>query len=130
MANNDEWLRQLAAANKLGEKWRPGRHEPWTQVIDLPGNFTGATLAGHVRLYPDAPGDPLVAFTVTGPVVALGRSKFTLALTEAQLEALPSAPAGDGSVALVYDLLLTPSGQPKERLFGEEFIVVGGSTNV
>ena len=133
MANNDEWLRQLAAANKRGAKLRTGRHEPFTRVISLPGDFTGAVLVGQVRLYPDAPGDPLASFTVTGPVVAGGRSKFTISLTEAQMEnpaIIPAAPAGDGEVTLVYDLLLTPLGQPRGLLMGEEFVCVGGVTNV
>ena len=133
MANNEEWLRQLAAANKRGAKIRTGRHESFARVVSLPGDFTAAVLVGQVRLYPDAPGDPLASFTVTGPVVAAGRSKFTLSLTEAQIEnpaIIPAAPAGDGEVTLVYDLLLTPSGSPRGLLMGEEFTVIGGVTNV
>lgn len=130
MANNQEWLRQLAAANKRGVALRVPRHAPFSQAISLPGDFTGATLIGQVRLYPDAAGAAQVAFTVAGPVVASGRSKFTVTLTEAQLEALPAAPVGEAEVTLVYDLLLTPAAGTKELLFGEEFIVIGGATNV
>lgn len=130
MANNQEWLRQLAAANKRGVALRVPRHAPFVQAISLPGDFTGATLIGQVRLYPDAPGAALVALTVAGPVLALGRSKFTLTLTEAQIEALPAAAVGEAEVTLVYDLLLTTAAAAKELLMGEEFIVIGGATNV
>ena len=132
MANNQEWLRQLAAANKRGLPLRVPRHAPFVQAISLPGDFTGATLVGQVRQYPDA-GAAQVAFTVTGPVVASGRSTFTISLTEAQLEnpaIIPAAAVPDAEVTLIYDLLLTPSGGTKELLFGEEFIVIGGATNV
>lgn len=128
---NDEWRRQLAAMNKGPLDLRVPRHAAWAQTIVLPGDFTGAVLTGQVRLYPDQPGAALVALSVAGPVVASGASTFTLSLTEAQLEALPAATLGEGDVGFVYDLLLDPAGAAaKELLFGGDFIVVGGSTNV
>lgn len=134
MATNDEWLRRLAAMNKGPLELRAGRHEAFALTLNLSGNFTGAALVGHIRLYPDAPGDPLVAFTVSAfGAFAAGVTPVTISLTEAQLEdptKIPAAPAGEGEVTLVYDLLLTPSGGSRERLFGGTFIVVGGSTNV
>ena len=130
---NEQWLRQLAAMNKGPVDLRVPRHAPWAQVISLPGNFSAAALVGQVRLNPDAPGNPLVPLTVVIGAFAAGRTTVTLSLTEAQLEdptKIPAAPAGEGEVTLVYDLLLTPAGGTKELLFGGNFIVVGGSTNV
>lgn len=127
---NDEWRRQLKAMRKGPLDFRAGRHAPFLRAISLPGDLTGAVLAGQVRLHPDAGGSALVAFTVGALAVVAGRTEFPISLTEAQLEALPAASPGDGEVTLIYDLLLTPSGQPKDLLFGGHFIVVGGATNV
>lgn len=130
---NDEWRRQLAAMNKGPLDLRTGRHAPFARTISLPGNLTGATLTGQVRLYPDAPGDPLVAFTVGALAVVGARTEFPISLTEVQLEnpaIIPAAPAGEGEVTLVYDLHLTPSGGAREPLWGGHFIVIGGATNV
>ena len=127
---NDEWRRQLKAMNKGPVDLRTGRHAPFSRTISLPGDLTGATLAGQVRLYPDQGGAALVAFTVGALAVVSGRTNFTISLTEAQIEALPAATPGEGAVTLIYDLLLTPSGGIKEPLWGGHFIVVGGATNV
>lgn len=126
---NEDWLSTLKAMGKGPLAMYAARHAPFRKPVALQADYTGAALIGQVRSYPDA-GTILVSFTVTGPTVVAGTTTFILSLTEAQIEALPSAPAGDGSVTLVYDLLLTPSGGTKELLFGGNFIVTGGSTNV
>lgn len=128
MTTFDEWLRGLGAAQK-GPVTLPAasRGRVWNTSIALPGDWTGATLRGEIRLDPDA-SPALVAFTVSGPSVGGGESLFSLSLTDAQTSSLPSDSDGDGIEYFPFDLLLTPSGGDEELLFGGTFTLLGRIT--
>ena len=133
MANNDEWLRQLAAANKRGPDLRAALHAPFSVTFLLPGDFTGAAVDAQLRLYPESDGAPRVTFTDSLGAFAAGRTPLTLTLTEAQMEnpaIIPPVEPGEGVVSLPYGVQLTPVGAPKELLFAGMFIAIGSVANV
>lgn len=120
----DEWLRALARAGK-GPAPFPGmsRGRLWKYNIRLPGDWTGATMRAQVRLYPDAPGDPLATCNVFGPFVEADGTVFQLQLAAGVLGnatgSLPADADGDGVTELAIDVLLTPDD-------GEEDLLIGG----
>ena len=133
MAINDEWLRQLAAAKKLGPPLRTALHGPYSVTFQLPGDFTGATVDAQLRLYPETDGDPRVALTDSLGAFASGRTPLTLSLTEEQMEdadVIPEIQPGEGVVTLCYGILVTRSGGTKQLLCAGEFIVFGSVANV
>jgi hypothetical protein len=128
----DEWLRQLAAAQK-GPVTFPGasRGRKYVTTVSLPGDWTGATMRAQARLRPDAAGDPIATFAVTGPVVAAGVSTFTLTLTAGAAAgstgAFPADSDLDGVEQFAVDVLLT-SGGVEELLFGGVLPLLGRIT--
>jgi hypothetical protein len=121
-----DWLGQLAAAGKgpvpISDVVR-GRD--WLWGVNLDADFTGASLAGDVRAAPDASGDPLATFTVSGPVVTDGVSRFTISLDAAATAALPADGDGNGVEAWPYMLFLTPAGGAAELLIGGALTLMG-----
>lgn len=84
--------------------------DPWTftdEVTGVPVDLTGATLTMNVRLYEGASGSALLTPTVTvsnGP-----RGEFTIAVSEADHEALIAAATADSqtlqsALRLRYDI--------------------------
>lgn len=117
------------------------RWTPFVYQIDFEGlDFTGATMAMQVRLYRDAPGDPLIDLanaisTAEGLSVAVvtveGQpiSTVQIRINETTLEALllNAGKAGE-DVTLVYDLHITATGFPKARWIEGDFIIRAGAT--
>lgn len=129
----DGWLSQLAGSGKGGFTLpAASRTRKYTVGVQIPGDFTGATMRAEVRAGPDAGGSALASFTVTGPVVAGGNSTFSLSLAAGSgansTGVLPADAAGDGTVWLAVDVLLTPSGGTEELLFGAALPLVGRIT--
>lgn len=126
MTQWSDWLGQLAAAGKgpvpISDVVR-GR--AWQWGVNLDADFTGASLAGDVRAAPDATGDPLATFTVTGPVVEGGVTRFTVSLNAGATAALPADGDGNGVEAWPYMLFLTPSGGTEELLIGGLLTMMG-----
>lgn len=121
-----DWLRQLATAGKGPVPISDVvRGQAWQWGVNLDADFTGASLAGYVRAAPDASGDPLATFTVSGPVVANGMTRFTVSLSAAATAALPADGDGDGVEAWPYMLFLTPSGGTAELLIGGLMTLIG-----
>jgi hypothetical protein len=132
----DEWLALLAAGNKGGPDLCPGvipaavRGQAWTCAIELPGDYSGATIAGAIRVTPDAP-SALATMTVTSGTYsgATNTTTFTASLAAGtgsnSTGALPADTDGNGYVALPAALTITPSGGSPELLMGWAFIVQG-----
>lgn len=117
------------------------RWTPFVYVIDFEGyDFTSATFASHVRLYRDAPGDPLVALAnaasnAEGVSVAVATvdsvvtSTVQLQINETTLEALLLSAAGPGTdVKLVWDIHITGGGLAKTRWLEGTFTIRAGAT--
>lgn len=130
MSSFDDWLLSLAAANKGGAvaKIYATRGNAWSMVIQLDAAYSGSSLAGKLRLYPDAAGAELVAITCSSPSVSGSTTTFTVSLTAIQTAALPAAPLGAGVIELAYTFELTPSGGVAEVLFGGVFELQGSVT--
>lgn len=90
--------------------------------VTYPGDVTTATLTGSVKANPDVESE-LAVFTVGTPVFAGGLTRWAISLTGAQTLALPPGP--DGRTNLVYDFLLSLSGDTPHRIFGGLFPVSG-----
>ncbi|WP_288413869.1 hypothetical protein [uncultured Novosphingobium sp.] len=129
----DEWLRQLAAAEKGPVPFKNmTRGRLWRQDIYLPGDWSGATMRAQIRLYPDAPGDPLVTCNVFGPDLVGDTTKFQLQLGAGSAGnatgALPADGSGEGVAQFAIDVLLTPAGGVEDLLFGGVVTVLGRVT--
>jgi hypothetical protein len=128
LAAFDDWLRWLKSAKKGPVTLSATRGRAFGATIILNADYTGATLAGQIRLGPDANGAPLESFTCSAPIVASGTTTFDISLSDSEVASLPAAPSGDGYTELAYDLLLTPSGDTEELLFGGTFSLGGRIT--
>lgn len=127
----DDWLRQLAAARKGPVTLYASRGRAFETTITLAADYTGSTLRGQVRAAPDAASN-LASFTVSGPTVAGGQTSFVISLAAGSgansTGVLPQDSSGEGSISLPFDLLLTPSGENEELLFGGTLVVLGRIT--
>lgn len=135
----------MTAANLplVAERWTP-----FLDTLECVGlDLTDGTFAMQVRLYRDAPGDPLLSLTnqttgTQGLSVAVETvdgepvSVITIQIDEATLEALlpftvtsgaPNRKAGT-DLALVYDLHVTATGFPKQRFVEGSFTIKAGAT--
>ncbi|WP_260928226.1 hypothetical protein [Novosphingobium sp. 9] len=125
----DDWLRWLAAAQKGPVSITDmSRGRAFSMPFILAGDWTGSTLRGQIRLYPDAAGDPLATFTVTGPVVADGYSTFTCSLSAAVTAAFPQDVELAGVVQFAVDFLFKPSGGVEDLLCGGTINLLGSIT--
>jgi len=122
-----------------GDRWTPLARVLRFNGVDL----TGAEFRAQVRLYPDAPGDPLVDLRTAGPGVEGVRlvavesvagkpvSTVLVSIGEAAMGNLPGAAAAGGEAgedaALHWDLVITWSGTKQRWLYGP-FIVRAGVT--
>ena len=94
-----------------------------SHTLSYPGNVTTATLAGSVKASPDSPTE-LAVFTIGAAAYDAGTNKTTWAFSLAagsganSTGALPADSDNDGLEFFPYDLLLTLSGQPTERIAG------------
>lgn len=117
-----EWLATLGA---LRADLPPCvRGLPVSHTLTYPDNVTTATLAGSIKAAPDATAE-LAVFTIGTPSFASGVTTFPLSLSGSQTGALPADVDGDGVTTLVFDLLLTLSGGPPQRIAGGLFPVSG-----
>lgn len=132
--NFDTWLRELQQAQKGGiDLPAATRGLRWQEPIELEGNWTGATLAGVVRTAPDAAGDPLATFAITGPVVtpngAGWLSTWTAVLVAGTVAnstgVLPADADFDGVERFPCSFLLTPLGGNQALLIGAALPVLG-----
>jgi hypothetical protein len=124
---------------------RAYRWTPFKELFPIEGiNLTGATLAMQVRLYRDAPGDPLISLTASAsPAQGLSLSVVTVdgvptttieaRIDEATIEALlpfPDSGVEQGAnVELVYDIHITTAALGKRRWIEGAFIIVPGATH-
>lgn len=116
----------------------------WTVFVDQTDfagfDFSAATFAMHVRLYPDAPGDPLInlanaasnAQGISASVIEVDGetvSTVQIRINETTIEGLLlNASAPGKSVALAYDLHITGGGLEKTRMMEGTFIIKPGAT--
>ncbi|QFU31499.1 hypothetical protein [Brevundimonas sp. Bb-A] len=117
------------------------RWTPFVYPIDFEGlDFTGATMAMQVRLYRDAPGDPLIDLanaasnaeglsvsvaTVEG--VTVSTVQIRINKTTIQDLLLNAGKPGDDA-RLVYDLHITGGGIIETRWFEGDLIIHAGVT--
>jgi hypothetical protein len=132
----DTWLQELAAANKGGSSITSGiippavRGDKWQTVLELPGDWSTATIAGVIRNTPDA-GSALATMTVTGGTYDSGTNttRFTASLAAGSgtnsTGGLPSDDDGNGVVRFPAAFTITPSGGTAELLFGFAFVLLG-----
>lgn len=117
------------------------RWTPFVYTIDFEGiDFTGATMAMQVRLYRDAPGDPIIslvnaASNAQGLSVSVvttegvPTSTVQIRINETTLEAiLLNAGLPGADVKLAYDLHITGGGFEKTRWVEGDFIIRPGAT--
>lgn len=129
MTDFDDWLRGLAAAQK-GPVDLPAatRGMAWSVPVELDGDWTGSTLAGDIRMAPDA-AMAEATYSITGPVVADGVSTFTVTLASGtgadSTGSIPADTDRDGVVKLPTAFRVTPSGGTEELLFGGTFTLLG-----
>lgn len=123
------------------------RGTPFSDDIPCEGyDFTGGTFLLQVREYKGAPGAPLLELTnTTAPaqgisvsvevVDGLPISTLFIRINETTIEALrPFAVDGSGrpnrtpasDVVLAYDMHVTATGYPKDRLLEGQFIILEG----
>lgn len=127
----------------VANRWQAFKHTIALEGFDL----TGGTFLVHLRLYRDAPGDPLIALSnATSPaegisvsvetVEGLPTSTIEMRINETTIEGLlpflvtdgqPNRKAGTDPV-LVWDIHITATGLPKTRLLEGTFTIRGGST--
>ncbi|HYC66636.1 hypothetical protein [Brevundimonas sp.] len=129
-----------ARVDLVAQRW-----SPFVDITAIEGfDFSAATFAMHIRLYRDAPGDPLVALenaasnaegisvsvaTVDVEGVETVVSSVQIRINETTLETLLLGSAGAGKdVALVYDLHITSTGLGKVRWMEGSFTVRAGAT--
>lgn len=117
------------------------RWTPFIFLIDFPGlDFSEATFAMQVRLYGDAPGDPILslvnaAANAQGLSVSVTEvegapmSTVQIRINETTLEAilLNSGKAG-APIGLVWDIHITGGGLPKTRVLEGSFTIKPGAT--
>lgn len=125
----DDWLRVLARAGKNAGYLLPAvRGKAWNELVEIEGDWTGATLAGAIRSEPDA-GSVLATFTVSGPTVSAGYSVWEVSLASGaganSTGALPLDGDADGVEDFPAAFYLTPAGGEQELLFGGVFSVAG-----
>lgn len=125
---------------------RAKRWVPYDDKIIIRGvDMTGASLKAQIRLYPDAPGDPLVSLTNSTPLAqglsvsvaddaGVPVSTIRMLINETTIEQLlPFASNGTepgAEVKLSWDMLITVTGMRKARWFQGNFIIVPGSTQI
>lgn len=124
----DDWLAELRASGNGPVTFHARRGVVFGTNLYFPGDLTGATMRGQVRLGPDVAGTPLATFNVSAPAIVGAQSVFNVALAAADVTALPAATVGEGSATFAYDLLITLSGGNEELLWGGPFIVTGRIT--
>lgn len=119
----DPWLRACLAAGQGGPEFlwphTRGTADSWT--LQLEGDWTGATMAGRLRISPDAAGDPVASFAVAPPaVVSIDGETFTnFAFSLSAGTTFPADNNGDALVELALTTWLTPAG-------GAETFFAGG----
>lgn len=99
-----------------------------SHTLTYPGDVTAATLTGSVKAAPDSATE-LAVFTVSSPAFADGATRWTFSLPAGtgsnSTGALPADAVGEGTITLIYDLLLTLPGGTAERIAGGLFPVSG-----
>ncbi len=130
-----------AALHLRAKRWVPYDDKIVIRGVDM----TGADLKSQIRLYPDAPGDPLVSLVLAPPPaqglsvsVAIEEgvpvSTIRMLINETTIEQLlPFATNGTEpgeEVKLAWDMLITVFGLRKARWFQGRFIIVPGSTQI
>lgn len=124
---------------------RVNRHTAFVYKIDLVGfnlGEVGATFRAQVRLYPDAPGAPLLAFVPGGAPVEIQNVAGTiengvpvstlrmLAQYAGAIATLPPAPETGDDLTLAWDLLIKCSATDdiEQVVLRGDFIVLAGVT--
>ncbi len=110
------------------------RYTPFVYAIAFKGlNLSGASILSMIRLYPDAPGEPLATFAASLSVVtdnAVPTSTITLSLTEAQMRALPKAGEPGDLTVLAWDITITERAadqtDPQEPARGRKYVPLNG----
>ena len=113
----------------------------FSDTFDFEGfDFTGATFALQVRLYRDAPGDPLISlvdaaegnqglYLSMDTIDGIPWSYVRITINEGTLnDTLLNQGKAGTDVVLVYDLVMTASGSAKTRLVEGNFIIKAGAT--
>lgn len=129
----DTWLATLAAGSKGGSAISmplATRGLKWETDIEIPGNWSTATLEGSVSSAPDA-ASSLATVTVGSASYSAvdDTTTWTVSLASGtganSTGVLPTDTDGDGVEYLPCAFYLTPSGGSKELLFGAAFALTG-----
>ena len=132
----DEWLAVLAAGQKGGPDLSPGiipaavRGDPWKAPIELPGDYSTATLTGRIRIAPDA-GAVLATMTITAGTYnsTTQTTTFTASLPGGSgsngTGSLPADTDGNSVAAFPATFTITYADATSELLLGFAFVVQG-----
>lgn len=121
MSNFDPWLRDLKAAQKGGERFTQlmiERGRVWSKQLAFAADYSADAFECNIALEPD--GTTLVSASVAVGSYSGGQTIVTVSLTAVQTASLSLIPADgdyDGVQDLAIDVLRTPSGGAKARLF-------------
>lgn len=111
-------------------RWPLGmsRGRDFSDTIEIEGDLTADTFTGQVRAYPDAPGDPILSFTVGSPTLIDGVTTVALSIPVSALASasLPISFAGS-DIELAYDIKRVSGGIAKTFLYGP-FTIHGSVT--
>lgn len=118
------------------------RHSTFDYRVGITGmNLAGAGLAMQVRLYPDAPFDPILSLVNAAPPAdglsvtvteegGVVRSEVRILVSRLNINGilLGNLPVGGAPLKLAYDLVTTGIGSGADRLMEGEFIIKQGVT--
>lgn len=117
------------------------RNVPFSDTITVVGaDFSGAaTFRMQVRLYPDAPGVPLIDLTeaalpadgisMTGSLAnGVYTSVLTITISKATMQTLPAGTADNPNVELAYDIVISGGIFTEAVWFRGPFTVEGSVT--
>lgn len=124
----EPWLDHMDRAGKGGRALvqRGERGRTVRIVVNLDGDWTGATLRGEVRISPDAIGDPIAPIIFSPPVVVGGVSTFVGTIASATV--FPAPAPGEEVAAFPFDLLFKPAGEEEALLIGSALEIAGRVT--
>jgi len=128
----EAWLQQLGSAGKRIKPTIPiDRGLPFAFIFSMQGDWAGSQISASLRLFPDAGGDTLADLTCAEPAYDPidDLTIFSMTLTGAQTQDLPSDALLEGVVRVAIDIVLRPAGYNPFRLMGGVATIVGKVTN-
>lgn len=127
----DDWLAEKRRARKGGAVLRSGsRGRAFRQPMLIPGDFSGASWRGQVRIHPDAEA-LLASFTFSAGVynAAIGKTLVTFSLPGGSgadgTGSLPLPTDGSTIAVFPFEVLCTPAGGTEDEFLAGAIPIIG-----